>query len=40
MNKIIPPGLSFEQALRAGYTGKILCRPYLDWLKTLPCFRC
>jgi len=32
--------MSFDQALRAGYTGRILCRPYLDWLKTLPCDTC
>ena len=38
--KIIPPHLSFEQALVAGYTGKILCRPYLQWLKTKNCWRC
>jgi hypothetical protein len=38
--KIIPPGLTFEQALRLGHTGRILCRPYLDWLKTLPCDTC
>lgn len=38
--KIIPPGVAWEQALRAGYTGKILLRPYLDWLKTLVCDTC
>lgn len=38
--KIIPPGLSFEQALQFGYVGKIVCRPYLDWLKELPCDTC
>jgi hypothetical protein len=38
--KIIPPGMNFEHALRSGYTGKILCRGYLDWQKTLPCWRC
>jgi hypothetical protein len=32
--------MSFEQALRAGYVGAIKCRPYLDWLKTLPCHNC
>ena len=37
--KIIPPNMTFEQALVAGYTGRILCRPYLNWLKTLPCWR-
>lgn len=32
--------MTFEQALRAGYTGRIECRSYLDWLKTLPCDTC
>lgn len=38
--KIIPTGMTFEQALRAGYAGRIELRPYLDWLKTLPCDTC
>lgn len=38
--RILPPGITFEQALRAGYVGRIECRPYLDWLKTLPCDVC
>lgn len=38
--KIIPPGMTFEQALRGGLVGKIVCRPYLDWIKTLPCDTC
>ena len=38
--KIIPPSMSFEEALRAGYVGRIELRPYLDWLKTLPCDTC
>jgi len=38
--RIIPPGMTFEHALRLGYAGKIECRPYLDWLKTLPCDTC
>jgi len=38
--KIIPPGMTFEQAVRFGYTGRIELRPYLDWLKTLPCDTC
>lgn len=35
--RIIPPGRTFEQALRFGYAGPIRMRKYLDWLKTLPC---
>lgn len=38
--KIIPPGMTFEQALRGGHAGRILSQPYLDWLKTLPCDTC
>ncbi len=38
--RIIPPQLSFEQALRLGYTGRIELRDYLDWLKTLRCDTC
>jgi hypothetical protein len=38
--KILPPGLTFEQAVRAGYTGRIELRAYLDWIKTLPCDTC
>jgi hypothetical protein len=38
--RIIPAGLTFEQALARGYAGRIECRPYLDWLKTLPCDCC
>lgn len=37
VQRILPPGLTFEQALRRGYTGPIRLRPYLDWIKTLPC---
>jgi hypothetical protein len=33
----LPPGLSFEQALRRGYTGEIRLRAYLKWIRTLPC---
>jgi hypothetical protein len=39
-HRILPPGISFMQAVRSGYTGRIECRPYLDWLKTLPCSTC
>lgn len=38
--KIIPPGITFEQALRRGYTGEIRLPGYLRWLRTLPCHRC
>ena len=38
--RIIPPQLSFEQALRFGYTGRIELRPYLDWVKGLRCDTC
>ena len=38
--RIIPPQLSFEQALRLGYTGRIEARKYLDWLKGLACDTC
>lgn len=35
--KVLPSYLTFEQALRAGYAGRIESRKYLDWVKTLPC---
>lgn len=35
--RIIPPGLTFPQALRRGYTGEIRLPGYLAWIKTLPC---
>lgn len=38
--KILPPGLTFEQAVRLGYTGRIELPGYLAWLKTLPCDTC
>ena len=38
--RIIPPQLTFEQALRRGYAGRIVLRPYLDWLRALPCSSC
>ena len=38
--KQIPPSMSIEQALRAGYLGRLVCRPFLDFLKTLPCDTC
>lgn len=38
--KILPPGMSFQQAVLAGYAGRIESRPYLDWLKDQPCDTC
>jgi hypothetical protein len=38
--KIIPPGMTFIQAVRAGYAGRIESRAYLDWIKTMPCDTC
>ena len=38
--KILPPGLTFEQAVRFGHTGRIESGPYLAWLRTLPCHTC
>lgn len=35
-----PHGLSFEKALLLGYVGRVSLRPYLDWLKKLPCDTC
>jgi len=37
---VIPAGMSFRQALRAGYLGKLQDRRYLDWVKGLPCCAC
>lgn len=38
--RIIPPGLTFEQALRLGYTGEIRLAGYLAWIRTLECHTC
>lgn len=38
--KIIPPGMTFPQALRRCYTGEIRMPGYLAWVKTLHCHRC
>lgn len=38
--KIAPPGMSFLDALRSGYLGRIESRQYMDWVKTLPCCGC
>lgn len=35
--KVIPPGMSFSQAFRAGYCGRIEDQRYLAWVRTLPC---
>lgn len=32
--------MAFDQAVRLGYTGRIELRPYLDWIKELPCDTC
>lgn len=40
MNKVLPYGMTFEQALRLGYTGRIESQKYLAWLRTLPCDTC
>ena len=34
---IIPPGMSFWQALVAGYVKPAQCPAYLEWVATLPC---
>lgn len=38
--RIIPPGLTFPQALRLGYTGPIRLPGYIGWIKSLPCHNC
>lgn len=35
-----PAYLTFEQALSAGFLGRIENRAYMDWVKTLPCSGC
>lgn len=37
---MIPPSMSFRQALKAGYLGKLHDRAYLDWVKGLNCCAC
>lgn len=39
-SKILPPGMSFLQAFRAGYVGRIEDERYLAWVRTLPCCCC
>lgn len=38
--RILPAGMSFENALRLGYTGRIEHAPYLAWIKSLDCDTC
>lgn len=38
--RIIPPGLSFPQALRLGYVGEVRLPAYVAWVRTLDCHRC
>ena len=38
--RILPPQLTFEQALRLGYTGEIRMPAYARWIKSLPCDHC
>ena len=38
--KPIPPHLTFEQALKRGYVGRIEDREYMNWVKTLKCVSC
>jgi hypothetical protein len=40
MAKMVPFGMSFEQALRAGYVGRLEWAAYREWIKTLPCATC
>lgn len=32
--------MTFQRAVLLGYAGRFEHRPYLDWLKTKPCWRC
>lgn len=38
--KIIPPGMSFPQALRLGYAGEIRMPKYLEWIREQDCHNC
>jgi hypothetical protein len=40
MKKPVPPGMSFEAALRLGYLGRIEARKYLAFVCSLPCVCC
>ena len=37
MSLIIPPGMSFMQALQSGYIKPTRSRAYLDWVKSCQC---
>lgn len=37
---MVPVGMTFARALAAGYVEAWRGRPYLDWVKTLPCVGC
>jgi hypothetical protein len=38
--KIIPPYLTFKQALSSGYVERMESRAYMDWVKRLRCVCC
>lgn len=38
--KIIPPNMSFRQALKRGFVGRIEDRQHLDWVKQQLCCAC
>lgn len=38
--KIIPPYLTFKQALCGGHVGRMESRGYMDWVKSLRCCSC
>lgn len=40
MSKVIPPYMSFQQALTSGYVGRIEDKSFTKWVKTLPCCAC
>jgi hypothetical protein len=40
VSKPIPPYMTFPQALRAGYVGRIEDRGYMNWVKRQPCCVC
>lgn len=37
---MIPPGLTFKQAIQKGYIKPIRNKAYTDWVKSLPCCVC
>lgn len=40
MKRIVPPWLTFREALQSGHLGRIEDRKYLDWVKSLNCCVC